>query len=66
LKNPGDTNETSSQNNITDTENNNSTLANDGQEESNEGLACADTGETTISVENNNSNNLDADGKGIG
>ena len=58
--------DTDSQDNITNIENINSTTANDVQDESNEDLDCGDINEKNIPIGNNDPNNLDADGDGIG
>ncbi|MDQ3083666.1 MAG: hypothetical protein M3Q77_02495 [Thermoproteota archaeon] len=60
------TNSTEGQDNSTSIEENSTTLANDGQDESNDNLNCGDIDETNIPVGNNDPNNLDADGDGIG
>ncbi len=59
-------NSTEGQDNSTGIEENSTTLANDGQDESNGDLDCGDIDDTNIPVGDDDPNNLDADGDGIG
>lgn len=65
IKKPDDSNDTSSENNSTDS-NDNSTLTNGSRNENSDDLNCEDINDKNVPVGDNDPNNFDGDGDGIG